>query len=297
MIAGRPCPVSRLLSPQSDNTTRMEEHYYEKPNEYLTLRGDAAAGHLGMGRAHTPATDLLGSGQVKLQTGVEFTTLRPTVVDYGSYTKFENRYTTTVGVGIGHDMQVDFSFAAVMSSQNLEPSGIAGHRGVGSPAVSISYKLPTTCIPHLELLAGIGVVFESDGQLRANAGDSTDISPLLAASYRLVRGYTPYVSYRAHLRAQNWADNSQEVAIGVEKELNAGVSVGCKGTLLFEPWTSVTTASQDASVELHALVALGKNISVVPLVAALQQSRRTVGEYKQQPIAGITSGISLFFYF
>ena len=242
-------------------------------------------------------TDLLDAGEVKLQTAVEFTTLRPTVVDSGAYTKFENAQITSVGVGIGSGMQVDLSFTEVMNSQNLEPSGVMGHRGRTALGAGLSYKLPATDVPRLELLTGVGVVFESDGQLHDNGGDSTDVTPFLAASTTLLHGYRPYASYRVHLRAQRWTGTSHEFMVGMDQRLSSRVTVGCKGTLLYEPQTSQTTEAEDGSVEIHTRFTLAKNIFVVPSVAALQQSRRTVGEYKQQSVSGVKSAISLYYYF
>jgi outer membrane protein OmpA-like peptidoglycan-associated protein len=242
-------------------------------------------------------TDVVGAKGAEVQTGYEYSSLRPTIVGGRKYSKIDSAFVTTGAVGIGHGFQLDLSLRQELHNQDLEPSGVADHSGAGRVSTGFRYRFNCSQNPQLALLTGIGFTFAGEGHNPVTGDGSTDVSPFVAASYQMGSGYTPYALYRANLREKKWAGNSHEVALGVDKELSKTVTLGIKGAVAFGTGSPESSTTEDASFELNSYLRVAKNFYLIPSVAALQQSRRTIGDIRQQSVAGIKTGLALYYYF
>ena len=242
-------------------------------------------------------TDVLGAKEAEVQVGYEYSSLRPTIVGGGKYSKIDSAFVTTGAVGIGHGLQFDLSLREDMHNQDLESSGVVNHNGTGRVSTGFSYRLDYFQSPKLALLTGIGLTFAGEGHNPVSGSGATAVSPFVAASYQVGSGYTPYAVYRANLRDRKWAGNSHEVALGVENELSKTVTVGAKAAVVFGTGSPESSTTEDGSFEINSHLRVANNLYLLSSVAALQQSRRTIGDIKQQSISGIKTGVALYYYF
>ena len=239
-------------------------------------------------------TDLLDYKQFELQTGYEYSVLQPSFFGGGSYRKIDYAAVTTAGAGLGHGLELDLSLRQVFQERDLEPSGVETRSGMGDFSATLDYRLPVAEASPLALVTGLGLKFDSAPQGSAGSG-STDLSPFLAASYRLGMGHLPYAEYRAILRNNGGAD-SHEVTVGLEKEVNRFATLDLKLIGSFDTATAERTSAEDFSYQAGAYLQLAKNFYLLPSLAGLQQSRRTIGEVHQQSVAGIKAALALYYY-
>lgn len=254
---------------------------------------------LSAGAAHAEhkllVTELLDAKQVEVQTGYEYSQLHTTLRNEGAFSKVDYGSRTTVGAGLGCGLQLDLSLRQVFQERDLEPSGVETHNGIGDLSAALSYRIRAAEKWHLALVTGLGIKFDSAGRGNAGSG-TTDVSPYLAASYQLEGGYIPYASYRATLR-NSGASDSHELTFGLEKEINKIVTLDCKGVASFGTGAAERSSAEDYTLEVGPYLNLGKNLYLIPSLAVLQQSRRTIGDIKEQSVAGIKTGLALYCYF
>jgi len=118
---------------------------------------------------------------------------------------------------------------------------------------------------------------------------------MLAASYHLGSA-TPYAEYRANLRTKGEPD-SHDLALGIEKELSHALTLDGKLTGSFTTSSADSGAAEDYAAEVAAYLQLRKNLYLLPSLAFLQQSRRSIGEFSQQSVAGFRGALALYYYF
>ncbi|GFO70064.1 hypothetical protein GMLC_36430 [Geomonas limicola] len=240
-------------------------------------------------------TDLLDTGQAELKTGYQFSFLRPTIKNVGSYSKADDTQVSSLGFGLGHGLQLDLSLRQVFKERSLTPDGVERRSGMGDLSAGLQYRYPLPEQAPLAVVAGFAVAFDSAP--RDGAGErSTVFSPSLSASYRLGSGTIPYFDYHARLRTKGEAD-SHEVVLGVEKELNHVLTLDGKLSAEFATSADLRTPAEDYAAELGAYLQLRKNLYLLPSGAFLQQSRRSIGEFRQQSVAGFRGGLALYYYF
>lgn len=240
-------------------------------------------------------TDLLDAGQAELQTGYEYSYLHPTIKNVGAYSKADDAQVSSLGFGLGHGLQLDLSLRQVFKERSLTPDGVERRSGMGDLSAGIQYRLPLPEQAPVAVVAGFAVGFDSAP--REGAGErSTVFSPSLSASYHLGRGTTPYFGYHAHLRTKGEAD-SHGVVLGVEKEMNHFLTLDGKLSAELATSTPERSPAEDYAAELGAYLQLRKNLYLLPSGAFLQQSRRSIGEFLQQSVAGFRGALALYYYF
>jgi len=240
-------------------------------------------------------TDLLDAGQAELQTGYEYNVLHPTIKGVGSYSKSDDSATSSVGFGLGHGLQCDLTLRQVFKERGLTPAGVERRSGMGDLSAGLQYRFPWPAQVPFALVAGFEVGFNSAPRDGAGEG-STDFRPMLAASYHLGSGTTPYAQYRAHLRTKS-APDSHDLVLGVEKELSHAVTLDGKLTGSFATSGAELGSAEDYTAEVGAYLQVRKSLYLLPSLGFLQQSRRTIGDFRQQSVAGFRGALALYYYF
>lgn len=241
------------------------------------------------------ATDLLDAKKIELQAGYEFSYLQPAIVGNNGYSKTDHALLTSAGVGLGYGLQLDFALRQGISRRNLLASGVTSDDGAGDMSAAVSYKILGGEKKVPAVVAGLGLGFEN--AWHGNPGSATtNVTPFVAASYELGDGYVPYWMYRANFRSGGKSD-SHELTVGIEKLLNRFITLDGKGAATFRTGSAESSSAEDYSFELGSYLQVAKNFYLLPSLAALQQSRRTIGTFKQQSVAGIKTGLSIYYYF
>lgn len=238
-------------------------------------------------------TDILNGGEAELQVGYDYRYANPTLVGGGKIT--ESRYQSTVsgGIGVAKGVELTLSVPSVFRARELGADGVESHDGLGDLTAGASFSLPSSGA--LALAAGLGVKFDTAGTRNAGTG-GTDFIPLLAASYRLEQQVTPYLYYRPVLRGQGHPD-THSLALGAEKAFGRRFTLDGKLAADFETAAGDRTSWQEYAVDLTGYLQMFPNVYLLPNLGAFQHSRRTVGNEKEQSVAGFTGGMALYCYF
>lgn len=250
-------------------------------------------------------TEILDAKQMEAQAKFEYTHLTrdlKAAVESGKVTSnlLESNY--SLGVGLGHGLEVTASIPYVMSERTkvelngLEPE-YEKRDGVGDFSFGGKYRLFDEEKEPFSLVAGLDMKFDTAGG--GNAGtQTTDVSPYLAASKKLNPHFIPYGIYRATLR-NNGGEDTHTVTAGAEAELNETVTLDARLDANFGTGTKLSTASEVYSFELASYLQLLHNFYLIPSVAVASGSpvdAKGVDARLDTPFA-IRGGMSLYYLF
>ena len=250
-------------------------------------------------------TEILDQKQMEAQAKFEYTHTTQDLrvaAESGKVTSnlLESNY--SLGVGLGHGLEVTASIPYVMSERTkvelngLEPE-YEKRDGVGDFSFGGKYRLFDEEKEPFSLVAGLDMKFDTAGG--GNAGtQTTDVSPYLAASKKLNPHCIPYGIYRATLR-NNGGEDVHTVTAGVEAELNETVTLDARLDANFGTGTKLSTAREVYSFELASYLQLLHNFYLIPSVAIASGSPVDLkGEDARldTPFA-IRGGMSLYYLF
>lgn len=250
-------------------------------------------------------TEILDAKQMEAQAKFEYTHLTrdlKAAVESGKVTSnlLESNY--SLGVGLGHGLEVTASIPYVMSERTkvelngLEPE-YEKRDGVGDFSFGGKYRLFDEEKEPFSLVAGLDMKFDTAGG--GNAGtQTTDVSPYLAASKKLNPHFIPYGIYRATLR-NNGGEDTHTVTAGAEAELNETVTLDARLDANFGTGTKLSTASEVYSFELASYVQLLHNFYLIPSVAVASGSPVDAksGDARLDTPFAIRGGMSLYYLF
>lgn len=250
-------------------------------------------------------TEILDQKQMEAQAKFEYTHATrdlKAAAESGKVTSnlLESNY--SLGVGLGHGLEVTASIPYVMSERTkvelngLEPE-YEKRDGVGDFSFGGKYRLFDEEKEPFSLVAGLDIKFDTAGG--GNAGtQTTDVSPYIAASKKLNPHFIPYGIYRATLR-NNGGEDVHTVTAGVEAELNETVTLDARLDANFGTGTKLSTASEVYSFELASYLQLLHNFYLIPSVAVASGSpvdAKGVDARLDTPFA-IRGGMSLYYLF
>ncbi|QXE90991.1 hypothetical protein KP001_00110 [Geomonas subterranea] len=250
-------------------------------------------------------TDVLDKKQVEAQALFEYSHLKGDITDAGDPGKgtlnaAESVY--SVGVGLGHGLEVSASLPYVFSEREKEViDGVGAFQdkrdGFGDLALQAKYRLVGGEEAPYTVVAGLGLKFDTAGGSQAGTG-TTDVSPFIAASANLGHHNTPYAIYRATIRNHDEYD-THTVSLGFEKELNHTVTIDAKVDANFNTATRDFTANEDFSFELGSYLQMAHNFYLLPSVAYVvaTDARSKDGEFRAGSADGFRAGFSLYYLF
>ncbi|GFO66112.1 transporter [Geomonas paludis] len=250
-------------------------------------------------------TDVLDKKQVEAQALFEYSHTKGDVTILGESGKrtlnaAESLY--SVGVGLGHGLEVSASIPYVFSERDkLQMDGLDPEQerrdGFGDLALQAKYRLVGGEEAPYTVVAGLGVKFDTAGDSQAGTG-TTDVSPFIAASANLGHHNTPYAIYRATIRNHDEYD-THTLSVGFEKELNHTVTIDAKVDANFNTATRDVTANEDFIFELSSYLQVAHNFYVLPSVAytVATDYRSKDGVARAGSADGYRAGFSLYYLF
>ncbi|WP_224981241.1 transporter [Geomonas agri] len=248
-------------------------------------------------------TDVLDKKQVEAQALFEYSHLKGDVTilgDSGKRTVNATESLYSVGVGLGHGLEVSASVPYIFSERDkVELDGFEPEYGktdgFGDLALEAKYRLLGGEEAPYTVVAGLGLKFDTAGE--AGTG-TTNVSPFIAASANLGHHNTPYAIYRATIRNHDEYD-THTVSVGFEKELNHTVTLDAKVDANFNTATRDVTANEDFNFEVSSYVQLAHNFYVLPSVAYVVSTdvRSKDNALRAGSADGIRAGFSLYYLF
>lgn len=225
--------------------------------------------------------------------------------------KLESNY--SLGVGLGHGLEVTASIPYVLSEREKEAFEVASKYdnkdGVGDFAFGGKYLIVGGEHKPFSLVAGLDLKFDTAGGNNAGT-QTTDVSPYLAASTAVGHHLKPYAAYRAALR-NHGAEDTHTLTLGAEVELNETVTVDAKfdaafntasdNSLLFMkvPDRRGVKSYENYSFELGSYVQLVHNFYLLPSVRVVITSAADTrdGETRFASATGVGGGLSLYYLY
>ncbi|MBJ6801124.1 hypothetical protein [Geomonas propionica] len=250
-------------------------------------------------------TDVLDKKQVEAQALFEYSHIKGDITDLGDHGKgtinaAESLY--SVGVGLGHGLEVSASLPYIFSEREKEViDGVGAAQaktdGFGDLALQAKYRLVGGEEAPYTVVAGLGLKFDTAGDSQAGTG-TTDVSPFIAASANLGHHNTPYAIYRATIRNHDESD-THTISLGFEKELNHTVTIDAKVDANFNTATRDYTAYEDFTFEVASYLQMAHNFYLLPSVAYVvaTDSRSKDGEFRAGSADGFRAGFSLYYLF
>ncbi|MBJ6751506.1 hypothetical protein [Geomonas anaerohicana] len=249
-------------------------------------------------------TDVLDKKQVEAQALFEYSHTKGDITDLGESGKrtlnaAESLY--SVGVGLGHGLEVSASIPYVFSERDKEQMPDFGTQdkrdGFGDLALQAKYRLVGGEEAPYSVVAGLGLKFDTAGDSQAGTG-TTDVIPFIAASANLGHHNTPYAIYRATIRNHDEYD-THTLSVGFEKELNHTVTLDAKVDANFNTATRDVTANEDFNFELSSYLQVAHNFYVLPSVAytVATDYRSKDGAARAGSADGFRAGFSLYYLF
>ncbi|QWV92387.1 transporter [Geomonas oryzisoli] len=250
-------------------------------------------------------TEVLDKKQVEAQALFEYSHVKGDVTILGESGKRTLNATESlysVGVGLGHGLEVSASIPYVFSERDkLQMDGFEPEQerrdGFGDLALEAKYRLLGGEEAPYTVVAGLGLKFDTAGDSQAGTG-TTDVSPFIAASANLGHHNTPYAIYRATIRNHDEYD-THTISVGFEKELNHTVTIDAKVDANFNTATRDVTANEDFKFELASYLQMAHNFYVLPSVAyVVSTDVRTKDDVARAGSAdGFKAGLSLYYLF
>ncbi|MBU5614498.1 hypothetical protein [Geomonas azotofigens] len=250
-------------------------------------------------------TDVLDQKQVEAQALFEYSHSKGDVTILGESGKRTLNATESlysVGVGLGHGLEVSASIPYVFSERDkLQMNGLDPEQerrdGFGDLALQAKYRLVGGEEAPYTVVAGLGVKFDTAGDSQAGTG-TTDLIPFIAASANLGHHNTPYAIYRATIRNHDEYD-THTISLGFEKELNHTVTIDAKVDANFNTATRDVTANEDFTFEVSSYLQMAHNFYLLPSVAYVVAT-----DYRSKDDAvrvgsadGFRAGLSLYYLF
>lgn len=250
-------------------------------------------------------TDVLEKKQVEAQAQFEYAHVRGDISAAGESGKLTSNTTESVysvGVGLGHGLEVSASLPYVFSERlKVQMDGFAPERekrdGFGDFGVQAKYRLLGGEEKPFTVVTGLGLKFDTAGGDEAGTG-TTDVSPFIAASADMGHHNTPYAVYRATIRNHGEQD-THTLSLGLEKELSHTVTLDAKIDANFNTATREITANEDFTFELASYIQMAHNFYLLPSVAYVvaTDARAKSDDVHFGSIDGFRAGLSLYYLF
>ncbi|GFO56107.1 hypothetical protein GMSM_31140 [Geomonas sp. Red276] len=251
-------------------------------------------------------TDILDPKQVEAQATLEYThaagNLGSPADGTGKvyYNTTESLYSVGVGIIPGFEMTASipylFNERAKVEMPGLDPE-LEQRDGFGDFALQGKFHLLGGEEERYAVVGGLGLKFDTAGKGSGGTG-TTDVSPFVAASYKLNRHHTPYAIYRATIR-NNGEQDTHTLTLGVEKEINETFTLDAKFDANFNTATSKVTANEDFDIEAAPYIQVAHNFYLIPSVAyvwSTDVSDKETGA-KVKDVDGVRLGFSLYYLF
>ncbi len=261
-------------------------------------------------------TEILDQKQMEAQAKFEYLHSAGDMSEGGAPGKrtvniLESNY--SLGVGLGHDLEVTASIPYVLSErvkEEVAETKYENRDGVGDFGFGGKYRLLDEEKEPLSLVVGLDMKFDTAGV--GNAGtQTTDVSPYLAASKKLNPHFTPYGIYRATLR-NNGREDTHTVSLGAEMELNETVTFDARFDAGFNTSADKSKTFSDIldpkpvkgfqtyNFDLGTYIQVCHNLYLIPSVRVIVTSAT---DSRDEPTihfnssTGVGGGMSLYYLF
>ncbi len=214
-------------------------------------------------------TDVLGPGQMEAQGTLRSTRSSNVSFTSGSGYRRTSRATVSLGRGLSDGFQLDAAIPYVLVDDEINTiNGVTSTRdqsGIGDLDIGLKYRIAGAERVPFVVSARLDIKPETADSNKAGTG-ATNISPQLAASFRVGDSLRPYGAYIATLRNHGRAD-THTLIVGVEKTFSEIV------VATLDTSASINTASDtEASYDTHAIalssyLQVGRNLYLIPALS------------------------------
>jgi len=214
-------------------------------------------------------TDVLDPGQMETQGTLRFTRSSNVSFTSGSGYRRTTRATVSLGRGLSDGFQLDAAIPYVLVDDEINTvNGVTTTRdqsGIGDLDIGLKHRIVGAERGPYVVSGRLDIKPETADSNKAGTG-ATNISPQLAASFRVGDSVRPYGVYQATFRNHGQGD-THTLTIGVEKTFSETVIA------TLETAASINTASDtDASYDRYAIalssyLQVERNLYLIPALS------------------------------
>jgi len=230
-------------------------------------------------------TDVLDPEQMEAQGTLRFT--RSSNVSFtsssgqpGTGYRRTSRATVSLGRGMSDGLQVDAAIPYAFTDDQIDTSsGVTTTRdrsGVGDLDIGLKYRIAGAERGPYVVSTRLDIKPETADSKRAGTG-ATNISPLLAASFRVGDGLRPYGVYQATFRNHGQA-NTHTLTAGVEKIFSETAIVTLETSASINTASDTQTRYGTHAIALSSYLQIGRNLYLIPALSfSWIGEQRTIG--------------------
>ncbi len=219
-------------------------------------------------------TDVLDPGQMEAQGTLRFT--RSSNVSFtsssgltGSGYRRTSRATVSLGRGISDGFQLDAAIPYVLVDDEINTvNGVTTTRdqsGIGDLDMGLKHRIAGAERGPYVVSARLGIKPETADSNKAGTG-ATNISPQLAASFRIGDSLRAYGVYLATLRNHGHAD-THTLIVGVEKTFSETVVVTLETTASINTASDTEAGYDTHGIALSSYLQVGRNLYLIPALS------------------------------
>jgi hypothetical protein len=190
-----------------------------------------------------------------------------------------SRATVSLGRGISDGLQVDAAIPYVFIDDQIEASNGVTTRdrsGVGDLDIGLKYRIAGAERGPYVVSTRLDIKPETADSSRAGTG-ATNVSPQLAASFRVGDSLRPYGVYQATFRNHGQA-NTHTLTAGVEKIFSETVTVTLEAAASINTASDTQTRYGTHAIALSSYLQIGRNLYLIPaLSVSWIGEQRTIG--------------------
>jgi hypothetical protein len=219
-------------------------------------------------------TDVLDPGQMETSGTLRFTrssnvSLTSSFGRTGTGYRRTSRATVSLGRGISEGFQLDAAIPYVFVDDEPDTfNGVTTTRdrsGIGDLDIGSKYRIAGAEKGPYVVSARLDIKLDTADSNRAGTG-ATNISPQLAASFRVGDSLRPYGVYQATFRNHGQAD-THSLRLGAEKAFSETIAITFEAEAFLNTASDTEASYNTYAIAVSSYLQVGRNLYLIPALS------------------------------